>query len=186
MTEGKLFIVSGPSGVGKDTVVSEVLKRLPDAFLSVSYTTRPPRGQEKEGVEYFFVTREQFEQEVAAGNMLEYCDYVSAMYGTPRPPVESALAEGRPVFLVIERVGMEKVLQVYPDAVTVFLSPPSMEALTARLTGRKSDSPEKIRKRLAEAKNEMDHRDEYCYVVVNDALDRTVEEILHIVKESMK
>ena len=80
MTKGRLFIVSGPSGVGKDTVVGEVLKRLPDAFLSVSYTTREPRGREKEGVDYFYITREQFEQEVAAGNMLEYCDYVSAMY----------------------------------------------------------------------------------------------------------
>ncbi len=186
MTKGRLFIVSGPSGVGKDTVVGEVLKRLPDAFLSVSYTTREPRGREKEGVDYFYITREQFEQEVAAGNMLEYCDYVSAMYGTPRPPVEQALSEGKPVFLVIERVGMEKVKQVYPDAVTVFLAPPSMDALTERLTGRKSDSPEKIRKRLAEAENELSHQDEYKHVVVNDDLDRTVEEILHIVKQSMK
>lgn len=183
MTEGRLFVISGPSGVGKDTVVKELLKEMPNAFLSVSLTTRPPRPGEREGVDYYYTTEEHFNREVAKGRMLESCRYVSVQYGTPKPPVDKAIAEGRPVFLVIEREGMMRVREKCPDAVTVFIMPPSFEQLKERLIGRKTDSPEAIEKRLEKAKSEIDGSGDYQYIVVNDDLDTCVQEIKQIIKK---
>lgn len=179
MSRPRLFIVSGPSGSGKGTLLSDLRNRHPEVYYSISATTRAPReGLEQDGVHYHFLTHEKFEQMISEDAFIEYKRYCGNIYGTPRKPVEDALKEGRSVILEIELEGMREAILRYPDAVTVFIAPPSLEILGKRLRGRMSEDEETVLRRLARAEQEMNHKDEYRHVVVNgdlaeaqDALD---------------
>ena len=152
---GKLFIISGPSGVGKSTVLKALFREHPDLYFSVSATTRAPREGEIDGVHYRFIKSEQFLQMVQENEFLEYAEYVGSFYGTPRGPVEDAMAQGRDAFLDIEIQGAQQVYEKRPDAVRIFIAPPSWQALEERLTSRGTDSPEKVQKRLVRAKVDL-------------------------------
>ncbi len=176
MSKAKLFVISGPSGCGKGTVLVQLLERHPELFYSVSATTRAPRaGMETDGVQYHFLSREAFEEMIRRDGFIEYKQYCDNLYGTPRQPVEDAMAAGRSVILEIETEGMREVVRQYPDCVTVFIAPPSLEVLAQRLAGRQSESEEKRNKRLRRAAEELMRKNDYQYVVVNDALEDAVE-----------
>ena len=180
---GLLLVVSAPSGCGKDTVISKVLEKLNnEAFLSVSMTTRDMRPGEKEGINYYYVSVEDFMQNVNDGNMLEYTSYGSNYYGTPIKPVKELLSQGKIVILIIEVEGGGNVKKAFPDAIKVFIMPPSMKVLENRLRGRKTDSEESIADRLVIAKNEIERAVEYDYVVENDNLDEAVSDVLTIIR----
>ena len=171
MSEGILVIFSGPSGSGKGTVLKKYLASQEDARVSVSMTTRQPREGDIDGVHYYFVTREYFEKKIADGKMLEYAEYNHNMYGTPKEPVDEMLREGKIVFLEIEVQGAEKIRKLYPNAVSIFLMPPSMSILEERLRGRQSEDEETINHRLVIAREEIRRASEYEYIVVNDTVD---------------
>ncbi len=176
--QGKLIILSGPSGTGKGTIASEYMKRRADrTVLSVSATTRAPRGGDAEGVTYYFYSRERFEAEAAAGGMLEYAEYCGNLYGTPKKPVEEALRSGKDVLLEIDVQGGFKVKAQSPEALTVFVMPPSAKELERRLSGRGTESSESIRKRLAAAVGEIECAGRYEYILVNDVLGEAVGEL---------
>ena len=175
MSEGVLVIFSGPSGSGKGTVLKKYLASQQDARVSVSMTTRQPREGDIDGVHYYFVTREYFEKKIADGKMLEYAEYNHNMYGTPKEPVDEMLKEGKIVFLEIEVQGAEKIRKLYPDAVSIFLMPPSMSILEERLRGRQSEDEETINHRLVIAREEIRRASEYEYIVVNNTVDNAAE-----------
>lgn len=178
-----LIVVSGPSGSGKGTLCGLLRQRLPDLAYSVSMTTRPPRPGEKDGVDYFFVSTEEFLNKIEAGEFLEWAKVYDNYYGTPVTYVESCLRDGKDVLLEIDIQGARQVKKLFPDAVLIFISPPSFEELGARITKRGTDSEEEIKKRLSSAKEELQAASEYDYVVVNDHQERAVEEILEIIKK---
>lgn len=181
--EGLLLVVSAPSGCGKDTIIAKVLEELKnEAFLSVSMTTRDMRPGEEEGVNYYYVSVDEFKNNIENGNMLEYAMYGSNYYGTPVKPVKKLLSEGKIVILIIEVEGGGNVRKIFPDAVKIFIVPPSMEVLESRLRGRNTDSEEEIIKRLDIARNEIERAVEYDYVVENDILDDAVSDVLTIIK----
>lgn len=181
--EGLLLVVSAPSGCGKDTIIAKVLEELKnEAFLSVSMTTRDMRPGEEEGVNYYYVSVDEFKSNIENGNMLEYAVYGSNYYGTPVKPVKKLLSEGKIVILIIEVQGGGNVRKIFPDAVKIFIVPPSMEVLESRLRGRNTDSEEEIIKRLDIARNEIERAVEYDYVVENDVLDDAVSDVLTIIK----
>lgn len=180
---GKLFIISGASATGKDTIIGNVIKAHPDkAVLSVSMTTREPRCGETDGVDYFFVSEEKFRENIENDKMLEYAKYGSNYYGTPVEPVEGWLSEGKTVFLVIEVKGAALVRKKCPDAVSVFVLPPSMEVLESRLRLRGTEDEEAMKCRLEIAKDEILRAEEYDYIIVNDKLDDAVGDIETICK----
>lgn len=186
MNKGILVVVSAPSGCGKDTVVSEVLRRMPDkCFLSVSMTTRAMRKGETEGVEYFFVSKDEFLRHIDEGDMLEYAVYGDNMYGTPIKPVRDMLDNGKTVFLIIEVEGGGNVKKAFPDATKIFIAPPSMAELERRLRGRGTDSDEDILKRLEIAKEEMLRASEYDFIVKNDELENAVNDVITIVNAQL-
>lgn len=174
---GKLFIISGPSGVGKSTVLKALFREHPDLYFSVSATTRAPREGEIDGVHYRFIKSEQFLQMVQENEFLEYAEYVGSFYGTPRGPVEDAMAQGRDAFLDIEIQGAQQVYEKRPDAVRIFIAPNSWAELERRLTERGTDSAEKIQKRLLRAKVELHAAENYDYLVVNDTVEQAVREM---------
>lgn len=181
MSRPRLFIISGPSGSGKGTLLSDLLARHPDVFYSISATTRAPRaGLEVDGVHYHFLTHEKFEEMIADNAFIEYKRYCGNIYGTPRKPVEDALKAGRSVILEIETEGMRDAYAQYPDAVTVFISPPSLEILAQRLRGRKSEEEAVVLKRLQQAEAEMTRSGDYRYTVVNGDLETAREELNRI------
>ncbi len=182
MSKGNLFVISGASGVGKGTILNLIMDKRPDLLFSVSATTRPPRRGEAEGVQYSFVTREQFLDMIARGEFLEYDAHASYYYGTPRAQAEEKLAKGT-LLLDIEPNGAKQVKQAIPDATLIFIMPPSMEELEKRLRGRGDTPEEQIRMRLERAAWEMEQRDWYDYVVVNDDRNRCADEILHIIAD---
>ena len=178
MSRPRLFIVSGPSGSGKGTLLTLLRERHPDIFYSISATTRAPReGLEQDGVHYYFLSHAQFEAMISQNAFIEYKRYCGNIYGTPRKPVEDALNEGRSVILEIETEGMRDAFAQYPDAVTVFIAPPSLEILGQRLRGRQSEDEEKCLRRLKQAEEEMKRSGEYRHVVVNDVLEDALENL---------
>lgn len=181
--EGLLIVLSGFSGSGKGTVMKHLLKKYPqDYALSVSATTRSPRPGEREGVEYFFRSREEFEEMIRNNELLEYAQYVENYYGTPRFFVESRRSEGTNVFLEIEIQGALKIKKKFPDTLLIFLVPPSIEELAKRLRGRGTESEEVIRARLSQARTESEYMNQYDYIVVNDDLEACAEQIHRIVE----
>jgi len=179
--KGILLIISGPSGAGKGTVVSE-LKERSGYSLSISATTREPRQNEKDGVHYFFKSKEQFEQMIENKKLLEYADFCGNYYGTPIDYVNRQIENNKTVILEIEIQGALQVKEIYPEAVLIFLTPPSMEELKKRLTGRATETPEKIKLRLERALEEIDNIDKYDYIIINDSVAQAVVDIECIVK----
>lgn len=180
MAKGKLFVISGASGVGKGTVLKEVMKDHEDFRFSVSATTRAPRPGEVDGKDYYFVTKETFENMIARGEFLEYDAHAANYYGTPRAQAEEKLQKGH-VLLDIEPNGAKAVKEAAPEAVLIFIMPPSMEELERRLRGRGDTSEEQIKMRMERAVWEMQQRTWYDYVVTNDVAKRCADEILNII-----
>ena len=181
---GMLVLYTGSSGVGKGTIMQELLKRDKNIRLSVSNTTRPPREGEIDGVHYNFVTKEQFESLIQKDGYLEYAEYCGNYYGTPKQQVEDLLNQGYDVFLEIEVCGGLQIMEKYPDVLSIFVLPPSMDTLEKRLRDRNTEDEETILERLGQAKREIGCKDKYKYVVVNDKLDDAVDEILDILKKA--
>lgn len=179
---GTLFVVSAPSGTGKDTVVRELLARHPELGFSVSATTRKPRPGEQEGVDYYFVSPERFSEMIERNEFLEYAEYTSASYGTPAGPVDEALDSGRDMILVIEMTGARWVQVKRPDAVLIFLVPPSFEELERRLRGRGTETEEQIEARMKKARTEVAQMGGYDYIVINDELSDAVADVEAIVR----
>lgn len=177
---GKLFVISGPSGVGKSTVVKEVMRRSENLNFSISATTRPQRPGEIDGKNYFFMTRCEFEQMIAEEKLLEYTEYVGNYYGTPESQVDAALAQNSDILLDVEVNGALNVKRRRPDAVLIFMLAPSFSEIEKRLNGRGDTAPELIKKRLDQARWEYTMADQYDYLVVNDNVNKAVEEILSI------
>jgi guanylate kinase len=168
---GKVFVITGPSGVGKGTLIRTLLGRVPELQLSVSATTRRPRAGEAHGVDYHFLSDEEFERRVRAGDFVEHARYSGRRYGTLRSELEGKLAGGHPVVLEIEVQGARQIRAAMPEAVQIFIAPPSEEALRARLVGRGTDDPEQVDARLATAREELRAQEEFAHVVVNDRLE---------------
>ncbi|WP_028782722.1 guanylate kinase [Thalassobacillus devorans] len=179
--KGILFILSGPSGVGKGTVRKSLFEQSTDLRYSISMTTRGAREGETDGVDYFFKSREEFERLIAEGKLLEHAEYVGNYYGTPREYVEETLENGKDVFLEIEVQGALQVKQNFPQGVFIFLIPPSLEELKDRIVSRGTETEEKVKNRLHTASEEIEMMDAYDYVVVNDEVDNAVKKVQSIV-----
>lgn len=182
-SKGILIVVSGFSGSGKGTIMKELMNRYEEYYaLSISATTRKPRQGETDGVEYFFRSREEFEQMIAEGALIEYAEYVSNYYGTPRDYVEEQLKAGKDVILEIEIQGALKVKERFPDTLLLFVTPPSAEELKNRLVGRGTEEMDVIESRLKRAVQEAEGIEAYDYLVINDVLDVCVEEVHDIIR----
>ena len=179
--QGILAVVSGFSGAGKGTLMKELLKRYDNYALSVSATTRQPREGEKDGEDYFFVSREYFQQMIEGGRLVEYAQYVNHYYGTPRDYVEKKMAEGKDVILEIEIQGALKVKKRFPDALLIFVTPPSAGELRRRLVGRGTETIEVINARLRRAAEEASGMEAYDYLLINDEIDKCVEQMHQLI-----
>ncbi|HKM28861.1 MAG TPA: guanylate kinase [Anaerovoracaceae bacterium] len=177
---GKLFIISGPSGAGKGTICKELIKDM-DVELSVSMTTRDPRPGEEEGISYYFTSKEQFEEKIAQGGLLEYAQVYGNFYGTPKQKVIDKLSKGIDVVLEIDIQGALKVKEAYPNGVFIFILPPSMTELRKRITGRGSETEEAINLRLGETLKEVSYIDKYDYCVVNGELEEAISRVKAII-----
>ena len=177
MAHGSLYVISGPSGAGKGTLVNRVLENCPDIVLSISATTRAPREGEVDGVHYHFMSVDEFEDTIEKDGFIEWAQVHSNYYGTPLAPIEEHLAAGDTVILEIDVQGAFQVLEKLPQAKLVFIVPPSIEELERRLRGRGTETEEVIAQRLANATGEMDASKEYDYVIVNDDLERATKEL---------
>jgi guanylate kinase len=182
---GKVFVITGPSGVGKGTLIERLLERIPELELSVSATTRAPRTGEVDGRDYHFLTQEEFERRVEAGDFVENATYSGHRYGTLSEEVERRLAGGRSVVLEIEVQGARQMRDAKPEAVQIFIAPPDPEALRKRLEGRATDSPQEIEERLRTAESELQARDEFPHVVVNDDLQKAVSQLEGLVRDQL-
>ena len=180
--KGRLVVLAGPSAVGKSTVVQRLRKEVEDLYFSVSMTTRNPRPGEVDGKDYFFVSPESFQERIDAGEMLEWADIHGGLQrsGTPAAPVRDALDAGRPVLVEVDLAGARNIKQIMPEAVTVFLAPPSWEVLVERLTGRATETEDVIARRLQTARAELAAQDEFDDVIVNNDLDEAVQGISDI------
>ena len=180
--QGILVVVSGFSGAGKGTLMKELLKRYDNYALSISATTRAPREGETDGKEYFFVTKEQFEKMRDERKLIEYAQYVNNYYGTPKEYVEQKMAEGKDVILEIEIQGALNVKRQYPDAILIFVVPPTAAELKRRLVSRGTETEEVIASRLKRALEESEEMESYDYILVNDTVDQCVEELHHLIQ----
>lgn len=185
MSAAKVFVITGPSGVGKGTLIRALLDRLPELRLSVSATTRPARPGERDGVAYHFLGREEFDRAVADGSFVEWAEYSGNRYGTLRSELERSLAAGSPVVLEIELQGARQVREQLPEAVQVFIAPPSRETLRTRLVGRGTDAPEQVERRLRSADAELAAQREFAHVVVNDRLEDAIDQLTLIVEREL-
>jgi len=181
----RLTVLSGPSGVGKDSVIELIRARAPWIWLSVSVTTRKMRDYEVDGVHYYFVARPEFEQMIADGRLLEWAEFAGNLYGTPRDAVEERLCRGEPVLLKIDLQGARQVRAAMPGAQLVFLAPPSVEELKRRLIGRGTDDEETIQRRLAHADEELAAEREFDVTVVNDRVDRAASELVGLLGSAL-
>jgi guanylate kinase len=181
----RVFVITGPSGVGKGTLIRGLLERVPELGLSVSATTRSPRPGETQGVDYHFLSSEDFDRRVAAGEFVEHATYSGRRYGTLRSELEGRLQRGEPVVLEIEVQGARQVRQTMPEALQVFIAPPNREALRARLVGRGTDDPEQVRQRMETAEEELQAQPEFARVVVNDRLEDATAELEAIVRRAL-
>ncbi len=177
-----VFVITGPSGVGKGTLIRGLMERLPGLELSVSATTREPRAGERDGADYHFLSPGEFERRVAASEFVEHADYAGRRYGTLRSELEERVREGVPVVLEIEVQGARQVRSAMPEAVQVFIAPPSLQALRTRLIGRGTDDPAEVERRLRVAEQELAALPEFAHVVVNDRLDEALERLTAIVE----
>ncbi len=177
----RVFVITGPSGVGKGTLIRGLMEQLPDLQLSVSATTRAPRPGEREGVDYHFLSREEFERKVSAGEFVEHAGYAGRSYGTLRSELQERVRAGAPVVLEIEVQGARQVRASVPDAVQVFIAPPSLEVLRTRLIGRGTDDPEEVERRLRVAAEELEAQPEFAHVVINDRLEDALMQLTAIV-----
>lgn len=182
MNKGLLIVLSGPSGVGKGTVCTALRQKTTELVYSVSATTRSPRPGEVDGVNYFFKTRQEFERMIAQDELLEWAEYVGNYYGTPSQFVHDTLEQGKDVFLEIEVQGAMKVKQKFPEAIFIFLAPPSLSELEKRITGRGTDDDDMIRRRMTVARDEIKLMEQYDYVVVNDEIDCACRRIMSIIE----
>ena len=174
---GQLTVITGPSGVGKGTLVAALRQRQPSIWLSISATTRSPRSGERDGEHYFFLDRDDFDQRVAAGGLLEWAEFAGHCYGTPRQPVQEHLDAGRPVLLEIELEGARQVRHSFPEGFQIFIKPPSFEELERRIRGRGTDSDGAIRRRLERAQVELEAEGEFDAVLVNGDLSAGVADL---------
>ncbi len=181
MKKGVLAVISGFSGAGKGTIMKELIKRY-DYFLSVSATTRRPRDGEVDGKDYYFHTKEEFQQMIDQGELVEWAEYVGNFYGTPKKRVEEQLDQGRDVLLEIEMQGGMLVKQQFPDSLLIFISPPSAEVLKERLAGRGTESPEEIKRRLQRAVEEVKYMKDYDYIIVNDDLEDAINKVNDLIR----
>lgn len=179
--KGTLFVISGPSGVGKGTICKEIIKRNPSLSVSISATTRPMRDEDIDGVTYYFKSVDEFKNMIDKGELLEWTQYNGNYYGTPVGPVKEALDLGKNFILEIEVCGALNVRNIFPDAVLIFIDTPSLDELKKRLLGRGSETPESIESRINLAKEELMLKDKYDYVIVNNDLQTAVSEIENIV-----
>lgn len=180
--DARLTVLSGPSGVGKGSVIAAVRRRHPQVHLSVSVTTRAPREGETDGVEYHFVDRAEFDRMVTAGELLEHAQYAGNGYGTPRRPVEQRLAAGLPTLLEIELQGARQVRAAMPDARLVFLAPPSWAELVRRLVGRGTEDSDTVTRRLEQARVELAAEPEFDAVIINEEVERAADELVRLIE----
>ena len=182
----RVFVITGPSGVGKGTLIRTLRERLPELELSVSATTRAPRPGEQDGVDYHFLTADDFERRVEAGEFVEHATYSGRRYGTLRAELERRLRAGHPVVLEIEVQGARQVRTTLPEAVQVFIAPPSLDALRTRLIGRGTDDEDQVAARLRVAEEELAAQSEFGHVVVNDRLEDAVDQLVDIVSAALR
>ncbi len=180
-THGQLIVISGPSGCGKDTVVKEVLKTNPNAWLSVSCTSRKPRPGEVNGKDYFFLSRDEFEKKIADGDLLEYAEYAENYYGTPKDIIVEKINQGIDVILVIEIQGALKIKEILKETIFVFILPPTIKELRRRLEGRKTETKEVMMKRFKTAYKEINEVNKYNYVVINDIVEDAATKVNAII-----
>jgi guanylate kinase len=186
VSQAKVFVITGPSGVGKGTLIRGLLERVPELELSVSATTRAPRPGERDGVDYHFMTPAEFGRRTAEGSFVEHAAYSGNRYGTLRSELERSLDAGAPVVLEIEVQGARQVREAMPDAVAVFIAPPSRDALRARLVGRGTDAPDQVDERLRTADRELEAQPEFAHVIVNDRLEQATDELVGVVREELE
>ncbi len=180
MNKGRVYIISGPSGSGKDSVLKKIFAQKPDVDFSISSITRDMRPGEVEGEKYNFISRERFEEMIKNDELLEHNVFVDNYYGTPKAPVIKCIENGKDMFIEVDVNGAAQIRKKMPEAVSVFIMPPSLEVLKARLTGRGTDSVEVIQKRLTEALREIESAKDYDYIVVNDDLDQAAKDVIAI------
>lgn len=186
LNKGILLVISGFSGAGKGTIVNRLIEKYDEYALSISMTSRAPRPGDVEGINYFFVSREEFEKTIAENGLLEYAEYCGNYYGTPRAFVEKKLEEGRNVILEIEIQGASNIKKAFPESLLIFITPPSAAELEKRLRSRGTESEEAIKGRLARAHEESNGMDKYDFIVINDDLEECVDEVHRIIEFSKK
>lgn len=183
MEKGKLIVISGISGSGKSTIYKAMVEKYDRYVVSISKTTRAPRDYETDGIDYFFCSKEEFEQDIANGNFLEYAKYVNNYYGTPKSYILEQMEKGRDVILEIEVQGAFQVKEKYPDAILVFISAPSFEETIKRLSGRGTESEEVIKARIARGREEFEYRNQYDIVLINDEVEACVDRLHQYIQE---
>lgn len=183
---GKLFVLSAPSGGGKTTLYNAVKKKFPNLRYSISYTTRKPRGDERHGVDYFFITEEEFKDKIRDNEWLEWALVHGNYYGTSKTRIEGFLRQGEDILLDIDVQGTRQIVQSYPDSTTIFIMPPSLAVLKTRLVNRGLDDPKTIETRLKNAKHEIAQKDFYQYVIINDDISKAVRQLISIIESHRK